>query len=121
MAAHENISDKQFFHGTTFRFGHIKAGDYIRLGVEIDAEPYHDAEMFPEARHWAHATPFLSAARNYAEWNANGDHENAAEYDNYEPHVFQVEPVGESMTDPRHLAGIRAKRLRVIRRVLPDE
>jgi len=121
MAAHESINDKQFFHGTTFRFGHIKAGDHIRPGAEIDAEPYHDAEMYPEARHWAHATPSLSAARNYAEWNANGDHENAAEYDNYEPHVFQVEPVGEAMTDPRHPAGIRAKRLRVIRRVLPDE
>jgi hypothetical protein len=35
--------------------------------------------------------------------------------------VFQVEPVGEAMQDPRHLEGIRAKRLRVIRRVLPDE
>ena len=121
MPAHENLSGKQFFHGTTFRYGHIKAGDHIRPGVEIGAEPYHDAHDFPQAQYWAHATPNLSSARNYAEWNADGDHANAAEYENYKPHVFQVEPVGEAMTDPRHLEGIRAKRLRVIRRVLPDE
>ncbi len=121
MAAHESLSGKQFFHGTTFRYGHIKAGDIIKPGIEIGAEPHHDPREYPEAKHWAHATSKLDAARGYAEWNADGDHPNAAEYENYKPHVFQVEPVGESMTDPRHPAGIRAKGLRVVRRVLPDE
>jgi hypothetical protein len=121
MAAHENLSGKQFFHGTTFRFGHIKAGDHIVPGIEIDAGSHHDPSVFPEAQYWAHATPNLESARHYAEWAADGSHENTNENETFEPHVFQVRPVGEAMTDPRNREGIRARRLRVVRRVTPNE
>jgi hypothetical protein len=115
------------FHGTTFRYGHIKRGDIIKPGSHIDAVPHHDENVYPEAGQWAHATSDLEYARGYAGWTAHGPHEANWEDESkglkpFKPHVFQVEPVGEVSTDPEHpTGGVRAKGLRVVRRVLPNE
>lgn len=125
MAASDHLN-QPLFHGTTFRYGHLKRGDIIKPGSAIDADVNHDPSSFPDAHYWAHATPSLREARNYAEWAADGATEANMEDDRmgkkpYKPHVFQVEPVGFSMKDPEHEKGIRAEGLRVVRRVLPNE
>ena len=125
MAASEHLN-QPLFHGTTFRYGHLKRGDIIKPAKDIDAPTNHDPNEVPESANWAHAVSDLKWARNYANWTANGPTE--ANYADdlmgkkpFKPHVFQVEPVGKVEKDPEHPSGIRAEGLRVVRRVLPNE
>lgn len=125
MSASDHLS-KPLFHGTTFRYGHLKRGDIIKPAKDIEVPTNHDASEYPEAANWAHATPSVRWAYNYADWTANGATEaNMEDFGKnrapFKPHVFQVEPVGRVETDPEHPTGIRAEGLRVVRRVLPDE
>ena len=124
MAARDHLN-QTLFHGTTFRHGHIKKGDIIQPANAINAEPYHDTDVWPEAEYWAHATTDLSTARNYADWAANGVHEGTEADErrglSYKPHVFQVEPVGQAYPDPEDTTGVRSQGLRVVRRVTRDE
>lgn len=114
-----------FYHGTTFRHGHIKRGDIIRPAEELGIEPNHPSRHFPESRNWVHATYRISDADIYARWTAQGDHEHARDDEkmgvSYKPHVFQVEPVGEMEVDPKDRKSVRAKGFKVVRRVLPNE
>lgn len=124
MAAKDHLN-QTLFHGTTFRYGHIKKGDIIQPASAINAEPYHDPSLYTDAEYWAHATTDLSTARNYANWAANGVHEGFLEdgrlRSSYKPHVFQVEPISQVYLDPEDQTGVRSLGFRVVRRVLPNE
>jgi len=115
----------KYFHGTTFRHGHIKKGDVIRPAEDLGVEPNHARNYFPESGQWAHAVHDAEQAWLYARWAAKGDHQGTIDDEkmgvSYKPHVFEVEPVGESHQDPRDFLSVRAKAFRVLRRVPPTK
>lgn len=113
MAAQDNLSPPQFFHGT---HAVLKPGDMI--------EPGHEANSDVSIAGKVYFTPQLETARGYA-FAGSFRGEKAGEY------TYRVEPTGEHELDPdglwaRRGEPLRGSRmsghpLRVLGEVRPDE